>query len=280
MGRQRWSSNEDTTLKKLVQAWDPPDWNRIAQKIGSRTARQCRERYKNYLDPNLSNKEITPKEGAMIDQFVEEMGKNWADVARRLGGHRTDNAVKNWWHNKQNRLKKLASRQHLVTDYEGSYNHDSFRLSTTTQGIPLHQTQLCPILSSDCRRPVHPIEDRLPSSSSSKPVEPDAASPHTKLPARHPLALYNSAEPPPLHLPNVPATVDLLLPGQVPGQLPSMSSPVFPAYRDRVESQPHRPSLSLQGQLPTAPDMSPQQQQQHQTHDERDSPMKLSSILS
>ncbi|RMJ04967.1 hypothetical protein CDV36_014364 [Fusarium kuroshium] len=276
MGRQRWSSNEDNTLKKLVQAWDPPDWNRIAQKIGPMTARQCRERYKNFLDPNLNKKEITQEEGATIDRLVEEMGKNWADVARRLGGRRTGNAVKNWWHNKQNRLKKLASRQHLVTDYEGSYNHDSFGLSTTTQCLLLPWTQPPPTLPLDHRHPVHPIEARLSLSCYSKPAESDAGSPYTMSPARHPLVLYEFAELPPLHLPKVPAMVDL----QPPGQFPSMSSPVFPAYRDQVESQPHRPSLSLQGQLPTAPDMSPQQQQQHQTHDERDSPMKLSSILS
>ncbi|KAL6366227.1 hypothetical protein LRP88_00072 [Fusarium phalaenopsidis] len=276
MGRYFWSDQEDNRLRELVQACNAPDWNCIAQEIGSRTARQCRERHKNFLEPNLNKKDITPEEGARIEQLVEEMGKNWADVARRLGSRRTGNAVKNWWHKNQNRLKRLASQQHLATDYEDRYNQNSPGLFTTTQCLPLPRAQPPPTLPLDHRHPVHPIEARLSLSCSSKPAESDAGSPYTTSPARHPLVLYEFAELPPLHLPKVPAMVDL----QLPGQFPSMSSPVFPAYRDQVESQPHRPSLSLQGQLPTAPDISPQQQQQQdQAHGGGDSRMKVSSIL-
>ena len=42
----------------------------------------------------------------MIDRMVREMGKRWAEIARRLG-QRSDNAVKNWWNGSQNRRRRL-----------------------------------------------------------------------------------------------------------------------------------------------------------------------------
>ena len=41
----------------------------------------------------------------MIEQLVQEMGKRWAEIARRLG-NRSDNAVKNWWNGSMNRRKR------------------------------------------------------------------------------------------------------------------------------------------------------------------------------
>jgi Myb-like DNA-binding protein FlbD len=41
----------------------------------------------------------------MIEQMVREMGRHWAEIARRLG-NRSDNAVKNWWNGSMNRKKR------------------------------------------------------------------------------------------------------------------------------------------------------------------------------
>lgn len=43
----------------------------------------------------------------MIEQMVNEMGKRWAEIARRLR-NRSDNAVKNWWNGSMNRRKRSA----------------------------------------------------------------------------------------------------------------------------------------------------------------------------
>ncbi|RMZ78084.1 hypothetical protein DV737_g4007, partial [Chaetothyriales sp. CBS 132003] len=61
-----------------------------------RSPKQCRERYHQNLKPSLNHEPISNDEGELIEQLVQEIGKHWAEIARRLG-NRSDNAVKNWW---------------------------------------------------------------------------------------------------------------------------------------------------------------------------------------
>ncbi|PSN71354.1 hypothetical protein BS50DRAFT_598313 [Corynespora cassiicola Philippines] len=107
--RGPWSQSEDAWLVSLVHRNGPHNWVRISQEIGSRSPKQCRERYHQNLKPTLNHDPITPEEGELIEKMVQEMGKRWAEIARRLKG-RSDNAVKNWWNGGQNRRKRNPER--------------------------------------------------------------------------------------------------------------------------------------------------------------------------
>ncbi|KAF1835939.1 hypothetical protein BDW02DRAFT_264615 [Decorospora gaudefroyi] len=107
--RGPWSQHEDQWLVNLVARNGPHNWVRISQEIGSRSPKQCRERYHQNLKPTLNHDPITAEEGELIEKMVAEMGKRWAEIARRLKG-RSDNAVKNWWNGGQNRRKRNPER--------------------------------------------------------------------------------------------------------------------------------------------------------------------------
>ncbi|KAF4547919.1 Myb-like DNA-binding domain-containing protein 5 [Elsinoe fawcettii] len=108
--RGPWSQAEDQFLLSLVHTQGAHNWVRISSMIQTRSPKQCRERYHQNLKPNLNHDPITPEEGALIEQMVAEMGKRWAEIARRLHG-RSDNAVKNWWNGGQNRRRRNAQRR-------------------------------------------------------------------------------------------------------------------------------------------------------------------------
>ena len=103
-----WSTAEDAQLLHLIQITGPAQWVKISQQMGTRSAKQCRERYHQNLKPTLRHDPITAEEGRIIEQLVEQMGKRWADIARKLN-NRSDNHVKNWWNSNNSHQKRPKS---------------------------------------------------------------------------------------------------------------------------------------------------------------------------
>ena len=118
--RGPWSQTEDSQLMQLVAQNGPLNWVTIAQVIGSRSPKQCRERYHQNLKPTLVHEPITADEGAHIEYLVETIGKKWADIARRLPG-RSDNAVKNWYNGSMNRRRRVEVQRKRA---DGAGHHE------------------------------------------------------------------------------------------------------------------------------------------------------------
>ncbi|SCO75812.1 related to regulator of conidiation rca-1 [Fusarium oxysporum] len=247
--RGPWSNAEDAYLMNLVQTHGPLNWVQIAQTLGSRTPKQCRERYHQNLKPTLNHDPITPEEGLQIERLVHEMGKRWAEIARSLHG-RSDNTVKNWWNGSQNRRRRM-DRRCAVQTHDDFYPHNPPGLSISTSALPLTGPSL--------RHPVFWVESPLPSPCSSESAESDISSNHTTSPARQPISLHMPVELPPLR------------------NAHSLSALASPSFGGHPECQPRLPSFAPQGQLPTAPNLPVQQESQPRK--EQDSRMNLSSLL-
>ncbi|OHT06341.1 hypothetical protein TRFO_05511 [Tritrichomonas foetus] len=94
--RKQFSEEEDKLLKKLVKEHGDCRWDFIAASIPFRSGRQCRDRYRNYLAPNLKLEKWTQEEDELLVQKYNELGPKWSKISKFFSG-RTGSSLKNRW---------------------------------------------------------------------------------------------------------------------------------------------------------------------------------------
>ncbi|KAG7392110.1 hypothetical protein PHYPSEUDO_002334 [Phytophthora pseudosyringae] len=112
-----WSVEEDAMLMEMMlKGYD--NWRQVSNHIPGRTAKQCRERWRNRLDPSINKSPFTEEEDEAIQQAYDKYGNRWTQIAELLPG-RTEDAVKLRWkalNPNQKTYTKLGRPRLLNTD--------------------------------------------------------------------------------------------------------------------------------------------------------------------
>ena len=94
--RRRFSEFEDEQVRKYAGDGKNVDWEQVAKHVHGRTARQCKERWQNYLDPEINNGKWSPEEDSILLEKYSQFGPKWVCIAQFFR-NRTDTNVKNRW---------------------------------------------------------------------------------------------------------------------------------------------------------------------------------------
>jgi hypothetical protein len=90
----KFEAHEDNRLSEAVRVLGTNDWWLVASAVPNRTARQCRERWCNYLNPKLISHAWTEAEDRLLFEKVDQMGCRWGAIINFFDG-RSKNSLRN-----------------------------------------------------------------------------------------------------------------------------------------------------------------------------------------
>jgi hypothetical protein len=93
---RKFCEAEDALLQRLVQSEIGQNWIFIASRLPGRNVRQCRDRWLNYLSPDLTSAPWTAQEELLLEQKCLEFGTRW-QLIQPFFPNRSKNQIKHQW---------------------------------------------------------------------------------------------------------------------------------------------------------------------------------------
>jgi hypothetical protein len=88
-----FSITEDSIIKQFVESYGSGDFGMIKYYLPNRTARQVRERWRLYLNPEIDNSQFSEEEDQLLIEKYSECKGSWSQIRQYFKG-RTDVKLK------------------------------------------------------------------------------------------------------------------------------------------------------------------------------------------
>lgn len=80
-----WKNSEDEILKAAVMKYGKNHWARVASLMSRKTAKQCKARWYEWLDPRIKKTEWTREEDEKLLHLAKLMPSQWRTIAPAIG---------------------------------------------------------------------------------------------------------------------------------------------------------------------------------------------------
>lgn len=111
--KRKFTQEEDRILTEAVAQFGAEKWSFIASFLENRNMRQVRERYMNYLRPNLDSSPLTLEELKLLADMIKKHGNDFAAISKIFVG-RTAIFLKNQSVNLDKKIEKLEKSIRLL----------------------------------------------------------------------------------------------------------------------------------------------------------------------
>lgn len=125
--RQMWTKEGDDLLRKIVETNYNLPWNEVANMLNEsnpkmkKSGKQCRERYKNYLDPNITNRSWSKDEKILFILLHSKYVNRWGKIAK-FYPNRNDISMKNYFYSYMRKsLKKIRCKTSSISTIYSSW---------------------------------------------------------------------------------------------------------------------------------------------------------------
>ena len=120
-----WTDEEDKILLCIVKENPNLNWNEISKKFrehctSHKTGKQCRERFRNYADPNLNKFDWKAAEKVLFIVLQRIFNNQWCNISRYIV-HRSDIAVKNYYYSTVRKVLKTLKAEEVPSKPEEFY---------------------------------------------------------------------------------------------------------------------------------------------------------------
>jgi hypothetical protein len=105
-----WRQEEAEKLVSAVKIYGNKDWKKCSDFIGSRTPKQCRDKWIDCLQPDIKKTSFQEWEDQLIIIQHQIIGNKWSMIASSLPG-RTSSSVKNRWYSNLSKRKADMSKE-------------------------------------------------------------------------------------------------------------------------------------------------------------------------
>lgn len=91
--KDKFTAEDDERLKDIIGDTEEINWREVAEKMGNKNVRQCKDRWINYLSPTVNRTKFSLQEDIMLLEKYKNFGPKWVFISKFFE-NRTDVSIK------------------------------------------------------------------------------------------------------------------------------------------------------------------------------------------